>query len=68
MKRYSFANDGLNVRNRKIYSHAVKVKIPSGMLVKTQYEALLKHVESKETDADFKPGKIRVSNDQILDS
>jgi hypothetical protein len=29
---------------------------------------LLKHVESKETDADFKPGKIRVSNDQILDS
>lgn len=68
MKRYSFVNDCLNVRNRKIYSHAIKLNIASGMLVKSEYEALLKHVESKETDDDFKPGKIRVSNDQILDT
>lgn len=68
MKRYSFVNDGLNVRNRKIYTHAIKINLASGMLVKSEYESLLKHIESKETDSDFKPGKMRVSNDQLLDS
>lgn len=68
MKRYSFVNDSLNVRKRKIYSYAIKLNIASGMLNKNEYDALLKHVEAKETDDDFRPGKIRVSNDQILDS
>lgn len=68
MKRYSFTSDGLNVRSGKVYSHAIKLKVASGMLVKSEYEALLKHIESKETDNDYKPGKITVSNDQILDA
>ena len=75
LKSYHFNKDNITVQNRDIYADGKKIRLSKGMLVSSEYQALLDHIQSKSPQnpkddevANEEIGKNFLKDDEILDS
>lgn len=69
LKTYHFNKDEISVRDNKVFANGKKIKLATGMLVQSEYQALLEHVKSHTSKGgvESSPSK-KDDQEDLLDS